>query len=119
MTPNEMPLPPCTARPEGLFSAISASSSKRIGGKRDAAGRGRAGLRRRGRRPDRRDPQLVAGRKPRVRPDLSAVHANLAAAQDPVDVALGNALQDLDEVIVDALPLAVLGHCKPIHSILA
>jgi hypothetical protein len=32
---------------------------------------------------------------------------------------LGNAFQNLDEVIVDALPRAVVAHCKPVHSILA
>ena len=32
MTPNAMPLPPCTARPAGLSRAMRASSSYRIGG---------------------------------------------------------------------------------------
>jgi hypothetical protein len=34
-------------------------------------------------------------------------------------MALRDAFEDLDEIVVDALPLAVVAHCKPIHSILA
>ena len=104
MTPNEMPLPPWTARPAGLSSAISASSSNRIGGSADPARMTsapglRAGAAARIGGTRRRSPAQQAG----VRPDPALVHAHLAAAQDPVDVALGNALEDLDQVIVDAL----------------
>ena len=120
MTPNEIPLPPWTASPAGLSSAISASSSYRIGGSaiRRERGRGRAccagaaarigGIRR-----------SSPGGEPGVGPDPPLVDPDLAAAQDPVDVALGDAFQHLDEVIVDPLAVAVLAHYKPIHSILA
>ncbi len=66
-----------------------------------------------------RNSQLIADVESRIGSDLAPIHANLAAAQDPVDVALRHPLQDLDEVVVDALPLPVLAHCKPVDSILA
>src|SRR4030042_657005 len=92
---------------------------EQYGRDRDAAHDCGAGLPPGRRRPDRRYPQLIADDQASLRTDLAAVHPDLAAAQDPVDVALGDALQDLDEVIVDALTLPILAHCKPVHSILA
>ena len=84
------------------------------------AGAGRDGARRRGRRgPHRRDPDDVAQDEPRVGPDAPLVHADLPAAQDPVDVALGNALEDAGQEIVDALPGGVVADGKPIHGFLA
>ena len=97
MTPNAMPLPPWTASPAGLSSAISASSSNRIGGSATAARAASApGLRAGAAARIGGIRSSVAGGQPRVRPDPAAVHPDLAAAQDPVDVALGDAFQDLD-----------------------
>ena len=59
--------------------------------------------------PHRRQTQLVADRQPRVGRRPAAVHAHLAAADDPVDVGLGHALERLDEVVVQPLAGAVLG----------
>ena len=58
-----------------------------------AAARGECASRRGG--PDRRNAELVADREPGVGLHPLAVDPNLAAAQDPVDVALGHALQHL------------------------
>jgi len=65
---------------------------------------------------NRRDPELVARLEPRVGPDLPAIHPHLPAAKDSVNVTFGDPFQDLDQVVVDALPLPVVPHCKPIHS---
>ena len=119
MAPNEMPLPPWTASPAGLSSASSASSSNRIGGSATRPGAGAAALACRRRGADRGHAQAIAQLEPRVRPDAALVDPDLAAPQDPVDVALGHAFEDLDEVIVDALARAVVADCKPVHSILA
>ena len=54
-----------------------------------------------------------------VRPDPPLVDPNLPAAQDPVDVTLRNALQDLREVVVDALAGRILADREPVDSILA
>ena len=51
--------------------------------------------------------------------DAPAVDPNLAAAQDPVDVALGYPFEDAEQEIVDALTLARLVNGKMIHNILA
>jgi hypothetical protein len=47
--------------------------------------------------------------------DALAVDAHLTGAHDPVDVALGHALQAREEVVVDALAGVVLGHVDPAH----
>ena len=85
--------------------------SARCGRRRPAATRRR--------RADRWNSQLIADVQARIRPDAVPVHSDLAAAEDPVDVTLRHALEDLGEVIVDALAGTVLPHCKPVDSILA
>ncbi len=67
----------------------------------------------------RRHADDVADDQPRVRSDAPLVHPYLAAAQDPVDMALGNALQHAGEEIVDALAGRVVADGEPVHSILA
>ncbi len=127
--------PPATARsalvrcrcrrgppsPDGLSTAMSASSSNRIGNAGPARAKPAAGVSascRRG-RPHRRHAHHVAQGEPRVRSDAALVHADLAAAQDPVNVALRDAFQDLAQEIVDALASRVLANRKPADSILA
>ena len=125
MTPKAMPLPPWTASPAGLSSAISASSSNSIGGSGPAARRpprrpGASGAAPRRPAPrSGRDADLVADRQPGVRTDPLPVHPDLAAAQDPVDVALRHALEDADQEIVDPLPGRLVADRKPGHRILA
>ena len=58
-------------------------------------------------------------RQPGVGLHPLAVDPNLAAAQDPVDVTFGDALEHPQQEIVDALPRAGLPDCKAVHSILA
>jgi hypothetical protein len=55
----------------------------------------------------------------RIRANAQPVYPNLAAAQDPVDMAFGHALQNFQQVIVDPLPLRLFADYKPVDSILA
>ncbi len=57
-----------------------------------------------------RQAQFVAGLDAVIRFRAAAVDPHLAAAQDPVDMALRHALEYLDQVIVDALAAGVLRH---------
>jgi hypothetical protein len=75
---------------------------------RELLARPRGPGRTRGRRrrlpgPDRRQPDAVALGQPGIRACALAVHANLAGPDDPVEVALGHALERLGEEIVEAL----------------
>src|SRR5581483_1839825 len=71
----------------------------------------------RARDPQRRNAQLVALGEARIRRRAAPVHPDLSAAHDAVDVALGDALQSLDEVVVEALALALFAHGDPPHGI--
>jgi len=53
--------------------------------------------------PDRRDAQHVADLEPPLRIHAAAVHPDLAAAQDPVDVARRHPLEVAQQEVVDAL----------------
>jgi hypothetical protein len=114
MTPKDTPLPPCTATPEGLSTTMRprprrrsqnplpeqrlAKDARRCGWAARAAGR---------------QLQPVLGRHPAL------VHPYLAAAQDAVDVALGHALGDAQQEVVDALAFGLLADLKPCHRIFA
>ena len=63
--------------------------------------------------------QAITHLEPCIRTDPAFIDPDLAAPEDPVDVAFGHPFQNLDEVIVDALAGAIVAHCKPVHSILA
>jgi hypothetical protein len=82
------------------------------GGSRRATGRGRGG-------PDRWNSEDVPGSEARVGLGSLCVEPDLATAQDPVNVAFGDALQGLVEEIVDPLAVAILRDNQPIRSILA
>src|SRR6185503_15418109 len=56
------------------------------------------------REPQRRKSEHVAGGNAHIGTDAPLVEPNLAAAQDPVNVALRNALQMPQQEIVDTLP---------------
>jgi hypothetical protein len=59
----------------------------------------------------RRHADAVAGGQPRVGGCPAAVHPHLAAANDAVDVGFGNALEALDEEIVQPLAgIFFVGH---------
>jgi hypothetical protein len=49
----------------------------------------------------------------------AAIEPNLPAAQDPIDVALGHPLQNLEEVVVDALAGTIVPDGVPADGILA
>ena len=68
---------------------------------------------------DRRDTQIVPDRQTGVGMDAPTIDPNLAAAQDPIDVALGHPFEYAKQEIVDPLPLARLVNGKMIHNILA
>ena len=119
MTPWLIPLPPWTANPGRLVQR-----DQRVIFEQDR----RDGERRAGRLrptpadlcdPDRRHPQPVAGVKPCLGPRPAAIEPDLAAAQDAIDVALGNPLQNLEQVVVDALAFTILPHREPVDRILA
>ncbi|OGA10276.1 MAG: hypothetical protein A2W68_07010 [Betaproteobacteria bacterium RIFCSPLOWO2_02_64_14] len=59
------------------------------------------------------DADAVTHTEPIVGADPLAVHPDFAAPQDAVDVALGNALEAPDEVIIDALPGRLLSNLPP------
>ena len=117
MTPEAMPLPPWTARPDGLSIAIKWSSSNRIGtwrrglGVHPAAGASASA--------NRGHPHDVTGGEPRFRPHPALVDPYLAAAQDPVDVAFRDAFKQSDQKVVDPLPGGLLANGEPAGSILA
>ena len=67
------------------------------------------------RRTYRRDAQFIAHRQSHVGSDSLAVEAHFPAAQNAINVALGNAFQARDEVVVDALAGFFLGHLDPAH----
>ena len=101
MTPKLTPLPPCTARPDGLLRARIASSSNRIACSSLGSGGGVRGSPLG--EPHRRQAQLVALLQPVFGLGAPLVDPDLAAAQDPVDVALRHAFQYLQQVVIDAL----------------
>jgi hypothetical protein len=47
------------------------------------------------------------------------VHPNFAAAQDAIDVALGHALGDAQQEVVDALSVGLVANLKPCNRIFA
>jgi hypothetical protein len=61
----------------------------------------------------------VAQHQPYIRTDPPLVHADLPATENPVDVALGNALEHAGEEIVDPLPGSVGADRKPVNRFLA
>jgi len=61
----------------------------------------------------RRNTQGVARLQTVVGADPAAVDPHFPAAQDPVDVALGNAFQQLSQVVVDALTSRIFTHFMP------
>ena len=71
------------------------------------------------RRADGRDPQFVADRKACVRSHPPPVAPHFAAAQDAVNVAFRDALQQFLQEVVDPLPIAVFPNYNPVHGILA
>jgi hypothetical protein len=119
MSPATMPLPPWTASPDGF------DDDQRFVLKQNGHfGTGppwRRGARRFGRRRrrNRRDTDHIADREPRIRPDATLVHAHLAATQNPVNVAFGDAFQDFGQKVVNALPGRIVADGEPVHSILA
>ncbi len=70
-------------------------------------------------RPDRRNAQFIPAREPSVRPDATPIEPDLAAAQNPVNVAFRDAFQQFLQKIVDSLAVAVLSDYDPIYGILA
>ena len=117
MTPKLMPLPPWTATPAGLSMHSRASSSSTTGTSRRVRGGPFA-------RPC-CDTHRAAGatrRRPARRYsgfDAAAVDPHLAAAQDPVDMALRHAFEYADQEIVDALaPLSSSTSCGDTESLL-
>jgi hypothetical protein len=68
---------------------------------------------------DRGDTEVVADGETRIGADAPAIDTNLAAAQDPIDMALGHSFEHSEQEIVDPLTLARLVNGKMIHNILA
>jgi hypothetical protein len=58
--------------------------------------------------PDRWDPNRVAASQTGVRAHPPSVHPHLAGTEDPVQMALGDPLQDPGEEVVDALADGVI-----------
>jgi hypothetical protein len=112
------PAAPWTASPAGLSSAISVVLEQNRRQRDRGVGFGRVPARRR-RSADRWNSKLITDVKPSIGCDTPPIHPDLTAAQNSVNVAFGNALQDPGEVVVDALALAVFAHRKPVDSILA
>jgi hypothetical protein len=80
---------------------------------RELLRRGRVG-RVAGGRADRRDPDQVPLRQPMLGRHATLVHPDLAAAHDPVDVALGHALELAEQEVVQPLPrMRVVDHHLP------
>ena len=69
--------------------------------------------------PDGRQPDDVAQRQPAVRAGTPLVHPHLPAAQDAIDVALGHALEDAGQEVVDALTRRRLVDRDPADGVLA
>ena len=111
ITPWAMPLPPCTAMPDGLVDGeegLVLEEDRQVEVRRRdilvALGHAHG-----------RHADAVAGGHAGGRRHALAVHPHLAAAQDPVDVALRNALQAGEQVVVDALPGFLLGDLDIAH----
>jgi hypothetical protein len=51
--------------------------------------------------------------------DASLVHPYFATAQDAIDMALGYAFGDLQQEVVDALPVGLVANLKPGNRIFA
>ena len=63
--------------------------------------------------------QLVAGLDTVVGLGPSPVDPHLAAAQDAINVALGHAFKQLDQIVVDTLPAGLFPDLVPRHRIFA
>ncbi len=108
MTPKVMPLPPWLATPDGLLIASRRAileHDARLHGLEQPLGR--RALVGRVLDPHRRDADLVAFLQPAVGLHATAVDADLAAADQLVDQAARGTLEQVQQEIVQPLPVAV------------